>query len=493
LLDELDAAEGSYRPDPDDPDVARRNEVLTEIDEIERELMAGTVREDEIAERLARLDGLEAEERRFRLGIAERDPTFAGLETPAVPTLVEVQQSLAPDEALVSFLLPPTRPTAPWAFVVTADDARAYALPEVDRIESMVRVFTGLFPRRDGSEQAAAERLYRDLLGPALDTRPRVRRLVLIPDGVLHGLPFAALRSPGHGEALGSRHAISHAPSATAFHRWRVGRGAAARAPVLALIDPEFAGAAGTANADAEAATARRADAEAAGLLRLPHARQEGEAIRAILGRRSERWIGRDASEARFKSIDLRRYGVVHFAAHALVDEDRAARSAVLLAPGSDREDGRLEMREIVELDAHGLAVVLSGCRTASGEHVPGEGALSLARGFLVAGARATVASLWLLRDDDALAVFEGLYRHLDRGASLAQALAAVRRERIADGAPAEAWAGLIVLGDGEFAPIAAGGGRAPVWTAVLVAGGLALLLFAVLRLRRARARRPGA
>jgi hypothetical protein len=83
-----------------------------------------------------------------------------------------------------------------------------------------------------------------------------------------------------------------------------------------------------------------------------------------------------------------------------------------------------------------------------------GEGPLSLARAFFQAGAQVVVGSLWSLRDDEAAALVAGFYRALARGRSVAAALAEARRERMGDGAPAAAWAGLVALGDGDLVPV---------------------------------------
>ena len=81
----------------------------------------------------------------------------------------------------------------------------------------------------------------------------------------------------------------------------------------------------------------------------LPHARQEGRAIARRL-RGSTLWTGDAASEDALKKARLEDFRLLHFAAHAVADEERPERSAVLLAPGGDKEDGLLQSREIVEL-----------------------------------------------------------------------------------------------------------------------------------------------
>src|SRR6185295_8936472 len=122
------------------------------------------------------------------------------------------------------------------------------------------------------------------------------------------------------------------------------------------------------------------------------------------------------------------------------------------------------------------------------GEVLAGEGPLTLARSFLQAGARAVVGNLWEVRDDEAEALMGAFYRQLAQGRTVAAALAAARRERARAGAPLAAWAGTVVIGDGDatLAPgpasrPAAGPGRAATAGAI-VAG---LLLLAVLVRRR--------
>jgi hypothetical protein len=111
---------------------------------------------------------------------------------------------------------------------------------------------------------------------------------------------------------------------------------------------------------------------------------------------------------------------------------------------------------------------------------------MSLGRAFFQAGAHGVVASLWPLRDDESAALFGRFYRRLAEGATVGQALHGARREAIAAGEPAAAWAGLVVLGDGSLVPVP--GGRRPglesgfwwlaIWSVLLlgaVAGGAAM------------------
>jgi CHAT domain-containing protein len=219
----------------------------------------------------------------------------------------------------------------------------------------------------------------------------------------------------------------------------------------------------------------------------LPYAREESRALVRDLGGDSMRRLGEEASEAFLKSHALKTYGILHFATHAVTDESNPDRSGVLLAPGDSNQDGLLQIREIVDLDLEGRVVVLSACSSNTGALLRGEGVMSLARAFFQAGAHTVVASLWRLRDDEAADFFDRYYRRLGRGVSVAAALQAAQSELIAEGAPAAAWAGLVVLGDGDMVPLP--GGRkdtgVPVWVWALGAGVLLALILSGLRLLR--------
>lgn len=203
--------------------------------------------------------------------------------------------------------------------------------------------------------------------------------------------------------------------------------------------------------------------------------------------------VGPDASEHFLKTADLRAFEIVHFATHALVNVEAPERSAVVLTPGAETEDGLLRPREISELNLGAKVVVLAACRSASGQGLRGEGVIGLARAFFEAGAHGVVGSLWPLRDDDSSTLLESFYARLADGISVAEALAEAKRERIRAGAPAAAWAGMIVLGDGALRPIPERLGvarRSRMASLVLTAGGAVLLLLGIVALgwRRRRA-----
>jgi len=501
LLDALAAARAAPPATAATQELQRaRATLLDEITQVQRKLFDPDLpRAARQAARTA-LDHLELAEADLRNELDEANPALSALRTPAFATLPEVQKALAADEALLSFQIAPDGDIfggpggGSWVIVSTRGGTHVYPLRR-DRValRPAVELFNGLFERRDGAEAGAAAGLYQALLADALGSLPPgVTRLVIVPDDVLHQVPFAALRSAKDGPPLAALYQLTIVPSATLWLRWTASRPPAAPAPLLAMADPALPG--GGRFGDrfkAGGPPVERAAILADGLRlgALPFARREGDAAVRHLAGASLLRVGAEASEGFLKSADLRRFGVLHFATHAVIDDQSPERSGVLLTPAPATEDGLLQIREIVVLPLDGRVVVLSSCRSASGAMLRGEGVMGIARAFFQAGAHTVVASLWPLRDDDGAALFDRFYTHLGEGQSVAAALRAAQSDRLADGAPAYAWAGLMVLGDGDLVPLP-GGRREVEGGSWRVAGGLAVFILAAVVLGGALWRR---
>ncbi len=172
-----------------------------------------------------------------------------------------------------------------------------------------------------------------------------------------------------------------------------------------------------------------------------------------------------------------------------MADEENPERSAVVMSPGSESEDGLLQVREIAELKLGGRIVVLSACRTAAGRTLNGEGVQSLARAFFQAGAHAVVASRWPLRDDQAAVLFDDFYRALGSGESLARSLRIATKSAVESGLPVSAWSALSAYGNGSLAPIAAAPFTIELPVPLLVIVILLLALTFAVRARKCRSR----
>jgi CHAT domain-containing protein/tetratricopeptide (TPR) repeat protein len=452
LLDRLDTS-GFRRAPRMSPEMERsRSALLEEIGREQRVLLDPSADASSRDAALAELERLEIEETALRDEVARSDPEVARLHRPRVPSIEDLGQALADDEALIVFHTPDVARyrIGCWALSHNRGRSRVYSLPGEADLRRKVEFFTGLLDGGEASEAVAAARLHDDLLGDILlDLPPGVRHLTIVPDGVLHLLPFAALRARQDADPLGARYALSIAPSATAWYRWKRSAGSAAPAGAIVLADPEVGGA---------LPPGVVASGERGGILAtlpvlgpLPYARKEARQISSRFGD-TKILAGSEASESSVKGSDLARYPVFHVAAHALVDEETPDRSGIVLAPGAPQEDGLLQFREITALDLRDKAVVLSACRSAAGEVVHGEGMLGLAHAFFQAGARTVVGTLWPLRDDAAARFFDHFYRQLARGRSMDEALAESQRAMIRSGTPPRDWAGVVVMGDGRLA-----------------------------------------
>jgi hypothetical protein len=431
LLDVIDRSRPT--PDPQHPAVKERKAALEAIASVQRTLMDPTLDREK---RRALLQALEGDERRERE--AQRQISLAfphGRDTqPDFASVAAVQASLSSDEALLSFQVglwttyDGNEGGGSWLVAVTKDRATAYQLPDRTRLAPIIPVFVGLLQANEGRDVAAAVRLYGDLLSDAIASLPpHVTRLVIVPDGSLHHLPFESLRATPASPPLGAQYEIAYVPSATLWLHWRTNAPARTRGRLLTFADPAVTG-------------------------RLPYARKESRAIKRYI-EATNTFVGAAASERALKNADLAAYDMFHFAAHAVADESHPERSAIFLAPGDAAEDGLLQAREIEALDLTGRIVVLSACQTATGAIQSGEGVLSLARAFFEAGAHAVVGSRWPLRDADGAELFDTFYRHLGGGASLAEALKSTQAEARAAGLPASSWAGLVLLGNGDLRP----------------------------------------
>ena len=488
LLDTLERSRGA-KP-ASGPAVSERRALLENIAAVQRRLMDPALAVDERTSRLAELQDLEVREREARRRIGVAIGTTAS--TP-IAGLSAIQSTLGEDEAVLSFQIGLSETFdgefggGAWLQAVTRSQHTVHRLPDRKELTPIVPMLTGLIDRGDGLEEAPAVRLYDLLLADTVRQLPSgIRRLIIVPDGPLHHLPFDVLRAERGGAPLAARFEIVVVPSATLWYRWHNRPPRTPTHRTLTFADPTL-----EAPADGNAPTRSATLERGLRLGRLPYARRESQVIERHLGS-ADTLVGRSASEKALKDRDLRGYDILHFAAHAIADEARPERSAVLLAPGAATEDGLLQSREIESLDLTDRVVVLSACQTAAGAVLSGEGMLSLARAFFAAGAGSVIGSRWPIRDEDAAAMFDRFYAHVAAGASLADALKRAKTDAIDAHRPARAWASLVLVGDGAFTPFP--GGRPappparPLLSTLIVAGAslaLAAVLVVAIRLRR--------
>jgi len=333
-------------------------------------------------------------------------------------------------------------------FVVTDGGMVTRELAPIDSLDADLRRFAAVI-EAGGDVRALGARLGAALLQPALEGfDPAVTRLIIVPDDVLARLAFDALVL-GDGRYAVERFAMAVAPSAGTVIALR-GRPRRER-PVrlLALGDPSFAPPApapSEATLDPSTAAYRSAFAAAGGLTRLARSAREVRRV-ARYAPSAEVRLGTDASEAYLRNAPLRVFRILHFATHALVDEEAVTRTALALAPGGG-DDGFLGPGDLATLALEADLVVLSSCRTAGGVVLRGEGIQGLTAPLLQAGARSVVATEWRIADASAMRVMEGLYRALAGGSTVVDALRDAKLDALRAGAPPREWAAFVAMGD---------------------------------------------
>ena len=373
----------------------------------------------------------------------------------------------------------------------------AHVLPPADSLVGDISRLVGLIEGGDDPE-ALERRLAAALLDSAVVILPpAVRRLVVVPDGPLHRVPWDALRL-ADGRWVAERFAVSIAPSASVVAAlWRShARDDASEhardagrppARVLAFGDPAFAN---EREARPDEAVYRSAFAETGGLPRLPHSAREARLVaRFAPGGGGDVRLREEASASYLRHAELDSYDVLHFATHALVDERVATRTALALS-ADGAESGFVGAAELASLDLDAELVVLSACRSAGGVVVDGEGVQGLTAPLLEAGARSVVATTWRIGDRGAVPLVDALYRGLARGLPLSDALREAKLDAMRRGAPPAEWAAFTAVGD-PLVRVALVEPPPGVrwWIVAAAAFAVALLAFVVALARRRRAR----
>ncbi|MFJ8630925.1 CHAT domain-containing protein [Streptomyces sp. NPDC093568] len=288
-------------------------------------------------------------------------------------------------------------------------------------------------------------------------TAAGTRRLVVVPDGFLHHVPFNALPLKDT-TPLADVYTVAVAPSARTNPRATAGTRPATVSPSEALV---------VGNPDPP--TQPLLPGLPAPVLRpLPAAEHEARTVAALYGARA--LIGAEATrEAVLARLPRARFA--HFATHALAGEDvLRIPGALCLAPSpptgsagekypEDADGSYLRADDIEPLDLSGCPlVVLSACETGWGRPSP-EGNLGLARAFLAAGVNSVVVALWSVDDRATADLMTDFHRHLVTGANTGEALGRAMREARRQHPRLEDWAGFSLLGsaDSRLAPAARG------------------------------------
>ncbi len=335
-----------------------------------------------------------------RQELLQAAPELSSLVKVSAADASALQALLGAEETLVEYFY---SGDALYAFVATRQAVRAAKLDRRGLDAEIADFRRAIQDPADSRWEEHARRLHARLLAPIQDSL-RTPNLLIVGHGALHYLPFNALHD---GTAfVVEKFAIRLLPAATVLEFLKADS-IDKPGTLLAFGNPDLGD--------------RRLD--------LAFAQQEAEEVAKTLPR-SRALVRKEASRAAFRKYasDFR---FVHIASHGEFDAEHPLASSLLLAPeGTD--DGRLTVSDLYSMRVDTDLITLSACETGLGKVANGDDVVGLTRGFLYAGTRTVVASLWQVDDRSTSELMTTFYRALVKGLSKREALRAAQREQLA-------------------------------------------------------------
>jgi CHAT domain-containing protein len=334
-----------------------------------------------------------------RVTLATAAPEAASLVAVQNVDVGGIASRLAADESLIDYYWAGDKL---YAFVLNGTSVQGFTIP-AQGLEEEIRAFREAIVRRDVSSTELGQKLYGRLLRPVTGA-VKGARLTIAPHGPLHYLPFAALAD---GEQyLIDRYALRLVPSASTIAYLRPGQSKKV-GTLLALGNPDLG--------------KRELD--------LPNAQIEATTIAAMFP--NSRALVRNQATKRAVEDLANGFSMLHFATHGRFDARAPLSSGLYLAKGVEA-DGVLTVSDLYSLRWDVDLVTLSACETGLGEIANGDDVIGLTRGFLYAGARSIVASLWEVDDAATAHLMASFYRALattDKREALRRAQIATRQQ----------------------------------------------------------------
>ena len=410
--------------------------------------------------------------------IRQSSPRYAALTQPQPLTLAQMQKLLDPNTVLLEYFLGEERS---YLWMVTSNGISSYELPKQEQIETAARQYYQLLTdkRLDLVETDLAQvsdQLSQMLLFPVANQLGE-KRLVIVSDGALQYIPFAALKDPvakdsNQPQPLIVKHEVVNLPSASALAVTRSESKRKLPPKTLAVFaDPVFdvsdervkkrpdAKPPQVESSVIASLTRSTSDVGIANtnqsVARLPGTEIEAEKILSLVPANSrQQAFGFAANFANATNPNLSQYRMIHFATHGLLNSENPELSGVVLSlvdSQGNPQNGFLGLRQVYNLKLPAQLVVLSACQTGLGKEIQGEGLVGLTRGFMYAGTPRVVASLWSVNDAATAELMKRFYQNmLQKKLTQAAALRSAQVELWQQqqiGAPYY-WAAFVLQGD---------------------------------------------
>jgi len=421
FLDQLGNARIDVRKGVADQLVLEEEKLRRELSFLEQQLVEERVKpmpelNKEIIQSLeTRLTGKQKEYEGLLTQLKLTNPKYASLISVDPLTLSQAQSLLDEETTLVSYFVTTEKTLA---FVVTRESLQVVELPVRQReLEEAVTLFRD-FPSLDDTP-SNLKQLHKWLIAP-IKSHLKTPNVGIIPQGVLHNLPFATLTDGK--QYLGDNRILFYLPSVSALRYIRQNQKPGG-GKLLAL-----------------------AYGEGEGLPFLRYANDEAQAVARLYGANAR--IGGAATAAAFRA-NAGDYDILHLVSHYQLNKITPIFSSLILAPGEEA-NGALELHEVygMELKKADL-VVLSVCQSNSGARSRGDDITGLSRAFLYAGAPTVISSLWNVDDQATSELMTTFYKRLREGMSKAAALRAAQAETRAKPKYSHPyyWAGFVLTG----------------------------------------------
>lgn len=447
LLELLTEANANIRQGVETKLLTQEQELRQKLDASEQrriKLLASDYKESQLQALDKEIAELLEQYRQVQARIRATSPSYAALTQPQPLSLAQIQQQVLDDNTLLLEYSLGEKQSYLWA--VTNKNIISYELPKRSEIEAIIQK-----SRRDITtpylrESQSIKDLSQIILAPIAKQLGQ-KRLVIVTDGALQYVPFAALNTPGSSnyQPLLLNHEIIHLPSASTIAILRRENKQRQAAPqILAVLaDPVFSrdderlqGKTKPSHLPATEtiALSRAATNSDINFERLRFTRTEAEQILSLVpankGKQAFDFI---ASRTTATSKELSQYQIIHFATHGILNSQQPELSGVVLSLFDHQgtpQNGFLRLHDIFNLNLQAELVVLSACQTGLGEEIRGEGLVGLTRGFMYAGSPRVVVSLWSVDDQATSELMTVFYKKmLQQGFKAATALRAAQLE----------------------------------------------------------------
>ncbi|MBD1815102.1 tetratricopeptide repeat protein [Microcoleus vaginatus DQ-U2] len=460
LLELLQEANADIRQSVTPELLQRERSVQQQLDALEKRRVEVLNRPNHTPAQQAELEQqrqtLLAQYQDIQTQIRTTSPRYAALTQPQPLTLAQIQQQILDENTiLLQYSLGKDRS---YLWAVTKTSITSYELAKAAEIETTARKFrnavTAPTSRNSPTQIAQANDAISQMILLPVAAQLGQKRLLIVGDGILNYLPFAALSLPGKSGENGNPplivdHEIVLLPSASTLGILR--QNYSDRQPptrtLAILADPVFSPEDERLKNQSTATNLQAIETVNLGLSRsgsdnnlqlsrLKFTRQEAQIIQALVPANSRtESLDFEASRAAATSQNLSQYKIIHFATHGLANSTNPELSGIILSLVDEKGNplnGFLRITDIFNLKLAADLVVLSACQTGLGQNIQGEGLVGLTRGFMYAGAQRVVVSLWSVDDEGTATLMSSFYQGmLQKGLTPAAALRAAQLEML--------------------------------------------------------------